>query len=50
MRTTERGRTYYAKFAVTLDADVIERGNFGHKGTLRWRLSVRRWVHVQPIS
>lgn len=49
LRATEGGRTSYAKFAIAIDADVIERGNFGHRGTLRWRLAVRRWVDVQPL-
>jgi hypothetical protein len=37
------------RFAVTVDADVVARGNFGHLGTLRWRLLVRRWVDVKPL-
>ncbi|WP_446218143.1 hypothetical protein [Micromonospora sp. IBHARD004] len=49
LRTADAGRGYFAKFAVTVDADVVERGSFGHRGTLRWRLAVRRWVHVQPL-
>lgn len=49
LRPAEGGRTYYAKFAVTVDADVIERGSFGHRGTLRWRLAVRRWVDAQAL-
>jgi hypothetical protein len=37
------------RFAVTVDADVVARGSFGHLGTLRWRLLVRRWVDVEPL-
>jgi hypothetical protein len=39
-----------ARFAVTVDADVIAHGNFGHRGTLRWRLLVRRWVAVERLG
>jgi hypothetical protein len=49
LRTVDTDRTYFAKFAVTVDADIVERGDFGHLGTLRWPLAVRRWVHVQPL-
>jgi hypothetical protein len=43
------GRGPGARFAVTVDADIIDHGSFGHRGTLRWRLAVQRWVTVQPI-
>jgi len=39
-----------ARFAVTVDADVVAQGNFGHRGTLRWRLLVRHWVAVQRLG
>jgi hypothetical protein len=39
-----------ARFAVTVDAEVIAHGRFGHQGTLRWRLLVRRWVAVEPLD
>jgi hypothetical protein len=38
------------RIAVTVDADVIAHGNFGHRGTLRWRLLVRRWVAVERLG
>lgn len=38
-----------ASFAVTVDADIVDHGHFGHLGTLRWRLAVRRWVTVEQI-
>jgi hypothetical protein len=38
------------RFAVTVDADVIAQGHFGHLGTLRWRLLVRRWVAVERLG
>ena len=37
-------------FAVTVDADVVGRGRYGHLGTLKWRLSVRRWVAVERLQ
>jgi hypothetical protein len=43
------GRRAYGSFAVTVDADIVERGHFGHRGTLHWRLAVRRWVDVRPL-
>jgi hypothetical protein len=39
-----------ARFAVTVDADVIAHGNFGQLGTLRWRLLVRHWVAVERLD
>jgi len=39
-----------ARFAVTVDADVNAHGNFGHLGTLRWRLLVRHWVTVERLG
>jgi hypothetical protein len=43
------GRGPEARFAVVVDADVVARGHFGHKGSLTWQLSVRRWVAVEPL-
>lgn len=45
--TGRRGPT--RRFTVTVDADVVARGSFGHRGTLKWRLLVRRWVDVEPL-
>jgi hypothetical protein len=39
-----------ARFAVTVDADIIAHGNFGHLGTLRWRLLVRHWIAVERLG
>ncbi|GAA1537464.1 hypothetical protein GCM10009678_19900 [Actinomadura kijaniata] len=45
----EPGRRAYARFKVVVEADIVDHGHFGHKGTLRWRLSVRRWVSVERL-
>ena len=39
-----------ARFAVTFDGKVLERGRFGHRGWCRWRLLVKRWLKVERIS
>lgn len=37
------------KFAVTIDAEVVEEGHFGHRGTLQWRMRLREWVAVETL-
>jgi hypothetical protein len=37
-------------FDVTADVVALEKGNFGHKGTLHWRLQVLRWIEVSFIE
>ncbi|WP_153542239.1 hypothetical protein [Actinomadura macrotermitis] len=39
----------FSQYRVVVDADIVEYGRFGHRGSLRWRLSVRRWVSVEPL-
>ena len=34
------------RFRVVADVTPLERGSFGHRGTLKWRLRVDRWVDV----
>ena len=37
-------------FDVTVDVTPLERGSFGHLGTLKWLLRVDRWVEVKPLG
>ncbi len=34
------------RFDVRIHATPIEEGRFGHRGTIRWKLAVRDWLHV----
>jgi len=34
------------RFRVVADVTPLERGSFGHRGTLNWRLRVDRWDDV----
>jgi hypothetical protein len=38
------------EFDVTINATPIERGNFGHRGTLHWKLRVDDWIDVTMVK
>jgi len=37
-------------FRVTADVTPLAEGSFGHRGWLRWKLRVDRWLEVVPLT
>jgi hypothetical protein len=39
-----------ARFAMSFEGRVLERGDFGHMGWCRWRVLVLRWLNVERLD
>jgi hypothetical protein len=39
-----------ARFAMSFDGRVVERGHSGHKGWCRWRVLVLRWLRAERVG